>query len=167
MIVSSAASVLLEDIAAEAPEAEKWLQIIIFRNKSILDDLVRRAENANYSALVVTADMAVSALRYHNQRNQFKDNYEMVNYAPYRNDSDPDVLRRDSATWADLKNLVAATTLPVIVKGVLTPEDARLAHAHGAKGIIVSNHGGRQLDGAVSTVSNDKSLVFYYGGTAS
>ena len=154
MIVSTAASISIEDIGAEAPEAEKWLQVVILNNKNITNDLIRRAENANYSAIVVTADMPVSALRYHNKRNQYKDNYVKVNYVPYEKDSGPNMLRCDSASWSDLKNIVAMTTLPVIVKGILTPEDARLAYAHGAKGIIVSNHGGRQLDGAVSTVSN-------------
>lgn len=147
MIVSLASSVRFEDIAKEAPDAEKWMQLYLFENKSITLDFVKRAEDSGFGAIVVTIDMTVPALRYFNKKNGWKDEHKMVNF-----DND-DEFNFHRATWKQLQELVNSTKLPVIVKGVMTSEDALLSYQHGAKGIIVSNHGGRQIDGTISSVS--------------
>lgn len=157
MIVSIASSVRFEDIANEAPDAEKWMQMYLFENKSITFDFAKLAEHLGYGALVVTIDMCVSPLRYFNTKNIWQDVHKMVNYDRYVDeDGKPRKFKYHHATWMQLQELVNSTNLPVIVKGVLTSDDAKLAYQHGAKGIIVSNHGGRQIDGTISSVSFTK-----------
>lgn len=153
MIVSIASSVRFEDIAKEAPDAEKWMQMFLFENQSITFDLVKRAENLRYGAIVVTIDMNVLPLRYFNKKNMWKDTHKMPNYDRYVDeDGQLKQFKYHLSTWTQIQELVNSTSLPVIVKGVLTSEDAMLCYQHGAKGVIVSNHGGRQIDGTVSSV---------------
>ncbi len=154
MIVSIASSVRFEDIAKEAPEAEKWLQLFLFQNNSITFDFVKQAENLRFGAIVVTIDMSVLPLRYFNKKNMWKDTHKMANFDRYVDaDGKLPQFKYHYATWMHLQELVNSTNLPVIVKGVLTVEDAILSCQHGAKGIIISNHGGRQIDGTISSVS--------------
>lgn len=154
MIVSIASSVSFEDLAKEAPDAEKWMQMYLFENQSITFDFAKRAEHSGYRALVVTIDMCEEPLRYFNTKNMWKDVHTMANYDRYVDeDGKPKKWKYHHATWMELQELVNSTNLPVIVKGVLTSDDAKLAYQHGAKGIIVSNHGGRQIDGTISSVS--------------
>lgn len=154
MIVSSASSVKFEDIAKEAPDAEKWMQMFLHENDSINEDFVRQAERLRFGAIVVTIDMSVTPLRYFNERNRWKDIHEMQNYARYVDDNgNPIQFKFYHGTWDQLQKLINSTSLPVIVKGVLTLEDTALSYLLGAKGIIASNHGGRQIDGTISTVS--------------
>lgn len=160
MIVSSASSVKFEDIVNEAPDAEKWMQMFLFDNDSISQDFLRQAEHLKFGAIVVTIDMSVVPLRYFNQRNMWKDVHDMVNFAKYvDDDGNPREFKFHHGTWEQLQRLINSTSLPVIIKGVLTLEDAILCYESGAKGIIVSNHGGRQIDGTISTVSLTVLLV--------
>ncbi|KAJ6638907.1 2-Hydroxyacid oxidase 2 [Pseudolycoriella hygida] len=159
-IVSIASSVLYEDIAKEAPDAEKWMQIFLFENNSITLEFVRKAEDLRFGAIVVTIDMSVTPLRYFNTRNKWKDQHVMVNLENYLDDDgNRQQFKYHYATWAQLQEIINSTKLPVIVKGVLTPHDAALAYANGAKGIIVSNHGGRQIDGAISSLEALSDIV--------
>lgn len=78
----------------------------------------------------------------------------MANFDRYiDNDGKQTQFKFHHATWTQLQQIINSTSLPVIVKGVLTSEDAVLSYQYGAKGIIVSNHGGRQIDGTISSVS--------------
>jgi isopentenyl diphosphate isomerase/L-lactate dehydrogenase-like FMN-dependent dehydrogenase len=128
------------------------MQIHLQEDIYVQNDLMRRAKDAGFRAIVITIDMPVSSLRYHNKRHQHKDIHAYANTERYRGNNTITWVRGRS-TWDELAGAIRNTSLPVIVKGVLTPDDAKLAREHGARGIIVSNHGGRQLDGTISSVS--------------
>lgn len=165
MCVSTMANTSLEDVA-QAATGPLWFQLYVYRDRSVTESLVRRAERAGYRALVVTVDMPDVGRREADVRNGFGmpphltlANFEgaraqqpslepgessLTRYAAHQLDG--------SLTWEAIDWLSSITSLPVLVKGVLTAEDAALAVAHGVAGIIVSNHGGRQLDGAMASV---------------
>jgi len=148
-----------------------WYQLYVYKDRAITKDLVARAEANNYKALVVTVDSPVLGRRERDIRNQFTlppglraanlEKFALGNINKNKNDSnnqDSDLasyiasLYDTSLTWKDLEWIVSLTKLPVLVKGVLRGDDAIKAVAAGAKGIIVSNHGGRQLDTTISTI---------------
>lgn len=157
MIVSTRASVMIEDIAAAA-ETHLWFQLYVQPDREFTKALVRRAENAGYQALVLTVDAPLTGIRNRLQRSGYKmrDGVEAVNL---RGMAQPDLrpkmagenvafgaLLDDAPTWEDAEWLLSFTKLPVIIKGILSPEDAEMAIERGFAGIIVSNHGGRVLD---------------------
>lgn len=157
VIVSTRASVDLEDIAAAA-QTHLWFQLYVQPDRAFTWELVQRAERAGYQALVLTVDAPLTGIRNRQQRAQFlmPDGIEAVNLRGMRQ---PDMRPRmagenvafgslldDAARWEDVDELLSRTKLPVVLKGVLSPEDARLAVERGCAGIIVSNHGGRILD---------------------
>lgn len=152
-----AASQSIEAVAAVA--GAWWFQLYLLVDRSLTIEHIRRAEDAGASAIVLTVDVAVRGRREHNERNQFEmpAGITMPNLIP-RDASGlvhayADLTNWDKAiSWRDLDWLVNATSLPVVVKGILSPADALLAVEHGAKGIVVSNHGGRQLDSAVAPI---------------
>ncbi|QMU71178.1 alpha-hydroxy acid oxidase [Streptacidiphilus sp. P02-A3a] len=161
--VSMFASRTLEDIAA-ATTAPLWLQLYWLRDREQLVELVGRAEAAGYRALVLTVDAPRVARRYRDIRNGFTvpDGISAVNVAPalmsasHQERAGASAIARHSReqfdasiTWADLAWLQERSSLPLVLKGVLTAEDAVLAAEHGVQAIVVSNHGGRQLDFAV------------------
>jgi len=160
MLVSTLATVSLEDVAAAAPQAPRWFQLYVHRDRGWTEELVRRAAAAGYRALVLTVDLPVLGYRPRDERNAFSlpDGLQMANVGRTTADTeDMSALRlyasqeMDAAlTPADIEWLRGLVDLPVLVKGVLRGDDARLAVDAGATGVIVSNHGGRQLDGAVS-----------------
>ena len=149
-----------------------WYQLYVYKDRAITKDLVARAEANNYKALVVTVDSPVLGRRERDIRNQFTlppglraanlEKFALGNIKNNKNDSnnnqDSDLasyiasLYDTSLTWKDLEWIISLTKLPVLVKGVLRGDDAIKAVAAGAKGIIVSNHGGRQLDTTISTI---------------
>ncbi len=152
-VVSTQASVTLEAIAARA-SAPLWFQLYVQSDRGFTGALVRRAEAAGYQALVVTVDAPVS-LRNREQRAGFRlpPGVEAVNLrgqpAPPPARDEREALRSllaAAARWEDIAWLRGFTTLPILLKGILDPADAERAVAHGADGIIVSNHGGRVLD---------------------
>jgi 4-hydroxymandelate oxidase len=152
MVVSMASTVAVEDIAATG--ATLWFQLYLQPDREFTDAVVKRAEAAGCRALVVTVDSPVFGRHTRDLRNGFTD---LPPGFACENMRDADGRVRDiefaaGLGWADLDRLRAVTTLPVVVKGVLHPEDARLAVEHGVAAIMVSNHGGRQLDTAVSTI---------------
>jgi 4-hydroxymandelate oxidase len=165
-VVSMFASRTLEDIAA-VTTAPLWLQVYWLRRREPLVDLVGRAESAGYRALVLTVDAPTVGRRLRDLRNGFAVPPEVraVNVASaamatsHRAVPGSSALERHareqfdpSITWRDLDWLRERTSLPLVLKGILTAEDAHLAVRHGADGVIVSNHGGRQLDHAVASV---------------
>lgn len=158
-VISTQAGRTLEDIAAHAA-APLWFQLYIHADRGFTARLVQRAEAAGYGALVVTVDAPVS-LRPREQRAGFRPppGVEAVNLrgeppAPAFSD-EREALRHllsVAARWEDIAWLKSITRLPVLVKGVMHPDDAERAIAHGVDGIVVSNHGGRVLDGVPATI---------------
>jgi len=159
MVVSTQASTLLEDIAATA-SSPLWFQLYIQPDRDFTRDLVVRAERAGYQALVVTVDAPVNGLRNREQRSgfAFPSGIEAVNLRGMRNPPPqrgaPEAqillgseLLDHAPAWRDLAWLKSLTRLPVLVKGITHADDAARAIAEGMDGIIVSNHGGRVLDG--------------------
>ncbi|CAD5107969.1 alpha-hydroxy acid oxidase [Zestomonas carbonaria] len=161
MVVSTQASVDLEEIARQV-QAPLWFQLYIQPDREFTASLVRRVEAAGYRALVLTVDAAVSGIRNREQRAGFAlpEGVEAVNLRGMRQlagQADGRILLgtpllETAPTWEDLQWLRSLTRLPVLVKGVMCAEDARRAVAEGVDGIIVSNHGGRTLDGQPATI---------------
>ncbi len=166
MIVSTMASHRLEDIAAAAPGA-KWFQLYYHKERGVTQELVRRAEAHGYKAICVTVDVARLGRRERDFRNQFTLPSDVVprNFEDVAEIAGVDAaahgphftahiasLLYDSLTWDDIDWLKSITTLPLLLKGVLSSDDAKLAADAGVAGIVVSNHGGRQLDGVVNAL---------------
>jgi len=158
--VSMFASRALEDIAAAA-SGPLWLQLYWLKNRGAMTDLICRAESAGYRALVLTVDAPRVAFRPRDALNEFvvPPDVRAVNLSPevmaasHRSLNGQSAVARHSMeqfdasiTWEDLAWLHGVTSLPVVLKGVLTGEDAELAVKNGVSGLVVSNHGGRQLD---------------------
>ena len=158
MIVSTMASVPLEDVSAAAPGALLWFQLYVHVDRAVTVSLVRRAEAAGYQALVVTVDTPVLGRRRRDGEGGFSlppgvqaanlvaSGVDHTNLAHYASSSFDPSLTPEAISW-----LCAQTRLPVVVKGVLRGDDAATCIDAGAAAIIVSNHGGRQLDGAIAT----------------
>ncbi|MEU9080157.1 alpha-hydroxy acid oxidase [Kitasatospora sp. NPDC048538] len=167
LVAAMFASRTLEEIAAAAT-GPLWLQLYWLRERAALAALVERAEAAGYRALVLTVDAPRIGRRLRDLRNGFAipPGVRAVNLDPAlmsashrasggssgiaehaRQQFDP------TLTWADLAWLRERTRLPLVLKGVLTAEDARLAAEHGVDAVLVSNHGGRQLDGALPALA--------------
>jgi (S)-3,5-dihydroxyphenylglycine transaminase len=154
-VVSTFAGRTIEEVAAVA-EAPLWLQVYCFRDQSITRDLVARAEQAGVEALVVTADAPRLGRRVRDLRNGFRlpPGISPANL-PSSDFSSPQAHARaeldPNLDWSVITWLRSVSTLPVLVKGILTAGDAVRAVEAGVDGIVVSNHGGRQLDGVPAT----------------
>lgn len=160
---STIATTSLEDIA-RASAGPKWFQLYVFRDREITEGMVKRAKKAGYKAIVFTVDVPVLGRRERDIRNKFHlppplrmGNFDVGALASkmgsdsslaafIANQFDP------SLTWDSIRWLKKLSGLPVLVKGVLRADDAELAVKNGADGIIVSNHGGRQLDYSVASI---------------
>jgi 4-hydroxymandelate oxidase len=152
LTVSTSAGIPLEDIAREAA-VPPWFQLYVQPDRGFTAELVKRVEAAGYAALVVTVDAPLHGLRNREQRASFRlpPGIEAVNLRgmkplPPEEGVFGTALLETAPTWKDLAWLRSLTSLPVILKGVLDPEDARNAASEGFSGIVVSNHGGRTLD---------------------
>ncbi len=160
MCVSTLATTSPADVAAAAPGAARWFQLYRYRDDAVTQSLVEQALDGGYTALVLTVDAPVPGKRERDLRSGFTitpeltvPSLEAVLGGPVRGTtSELFSLVSASVVWRDLERLAADSGLPVIVKGVLTAEDARLACEHGAAGLVVSNHGGRQLDGVTASI---------------
>lgn len=160
-VVSTLATTSLEDVAAAAT-GPRWFQLYVHKDRGLTRALVARAEAAGYGALVVTVDTPVLGRRRADERSGFAlpPGLEMSNlrdagagpvggsalagYVATRHDM--------SLSWRDLDELRTMTRLPLVLKGIVRSDDAARAAAEGVAGIVVSNHGGRQLDGAPATI---------------
>ena len=153
LIVSTFATRSIEEIAAAAT-GPLWLQLYLTRSLQVTGEVAQRAEAAGYRALVLTIDTPRLGRRERDLHNTFVPPARLANFST----EDPDdtatihVQRHMPGTWDTLAWLRSLTTLPILLKGILTAEDALLALEHGVQGIIVSNHGGRQLDGAIAGI---------------
>ena len=159
MVNSTLSTVTLEDVAATG--APRWFQLYVFTDRGLTRELVERAVASGFTALVPTVDTPTIGIRYADQRNRFvlPDGMELANFAEALGTTagGGSGLRAFSQqfdqtlTWRDLEWLSGLCDLPMIPKGVITAEDARRAVDVGARGVVVSNHGGRQLDGDPAT----------------
>lgn len=151
MIVPELASKSVEDLAEYMPDAS-WFQIYLQRDRSLTQALAAKVEEYGYRALVLTVDTPVPGNRLRDVKNGFSCSNLIAANAPagksnFTDDPYPGV------TFDDVAWLCGCTSLPVLVKGVTRPDDAVRCVAAGARGVIVSNHGGRQLDTQVPTAA--------------
>jgi isopentenyl diphosphate isomerase/L-lactate dehydrogenase-like FMN-dependent dehydrogenase len=158
MCLSTLASVTAAELAAAAPDGRRWFQLYWSSDREFTRDLLAAVVEAGFEAVVLTIDFAVAGRRERDLRTAFAlpDDLPTPNI-PH------DLARRDfhlalgrivdaSIGWRDLEWLRENCPLPLLLKGVLTAEDATLAVEHDADGIVVSNHGGRQLDGVAASI---------------
>jgi 4-hydroxymandelate oxidase len=178
--VSTAATYSLEEVAAAAPTGLRWFQLYCYKDRNVTRGLVERAVAAGYRALCLTVDAPFVGRRERDMRNRFglPPGLRWKNLEPYgfdRMDAGGDgsalvkyieTIWDAGLTWDAVDWLRSLSPLPVVIKGVLTAEDARLAVEHGAQGIVVSNHGGRQLDCAVPTAVALREVVDAVGDRA-
>ncbi|CAB3373086.1 Hypothetical predicted protein [Cloeon dipterum] len=149
-VLSTMSTVALEEVAAAAPRGRNWLQTHIYKDRKLTERLVKRAEKAGFEAIVITVDAPVIGIRYDDARSQFTlpPHLELANFKETNQSSSSNnqPLLDRSVSWKDIKWLKTITALPIVLKGILGAEDAELALLHSIDGIIVSSHGGRQLD---------------------
>ncbi|NXG11614.1 HAOX2 oxidase, partial [Sakesphorus luctuosus] len=164
-IASTYSTCTLEEISMAAPGGLRWFQLYIHRNRAVSQQLVQRAEALGFQALVLTADLPYTGKR----RNDIRNGFRLPPHMKLKNlERDFEVCKMSlidpSVTWNDIYWLQSLTHLPIIIKGILTKEDAELAVRHGVQGIIVSNHGGRQLDEGPATIDALAEVVEAVGG---
>jgi isopentenyl diphosphate isomerase/L-lactate dehydrogenase-like FMN-dependent dehydrogenase len=150
MIAGTVATRSIEEIA-QAASGPLWFQLYTYPSFKVAESLVRRAEDAGYRAIVLTVDLPALGNREKERRNNFTippPPYQEANFIGIEKVGQEWV----ALTWESLTWLRSITSLPIILKGILTEEDARLAVEHGVEGIVVSNHGGRQLDTAIPSI---------------
>ncbi|KAJ8387847.1 hypothetical protein AAFF_G00149960 [Aldrovandia affinis] len=180
MMLSSWATSTIEEVAEAAPAGVRWLQLYIYKDRDLTLSLVRRAEQAGYTGIFVTVDTPYLGKRRNDVRNRFKlpGHLRMANFdSPDLAFSSKDGYGEDSGLavyvaqaidptlqWEDIAWLKRITSLPVVLKGILTAEDAKLALKCGVDGILVSNHGARQLDSVPATIDALPEVVEAVGG---
>jgi len=159
MCLSTLANTRPAEVAAAAPGGRRWFQLYAFKDEGVTRALMEEAIEAGFEAIVVTADAPPGGNRERDRRNGFTLPRELgtpsltaaVGGDKSLSIEDTFALMNHALTWADVEDLASECSVPVLVKGVLTPEDAELALEHGAAGVVVSNHGGRQLDRSLAT----------------
>ncbi len=186
LVVSSVSSHTMEDVAAEAGDLETWFQLYPSSEREVAASFVDRAEDAGYDALMVTVDTPITGWRQRDLSRAYLPFLEGEGIANYVTDPafadlvadepDPDDLATiqafidcfgdPSLTFEDVGWLADRTDLPLFVKGLVHPEDAREAVDRGAAGVVVSNHGGRQVDGAVAALTMLPDVVDAVGDDA-
>jgi 4-hydroxymandelate oxidase len=162
MVASTLSSYPLEAIAAT--RAPLWFQLYLYRDRRFAREFLQRVEAAGYRAVVLTVDAPAIGNRERDRRNAFSlpGHLRFGNFAAQGGEHDETPARasitwetrgeRLMLTWEDIPWLRSLTALPLVLKGIMTAEDATRAVACGVEGIIVSNHGGRQLDGTLATI---------------
>jgi isopentenyl diphosphate isomerase/L-lactate dehydrogenase-like FMN-dependent dehydrogenase len=160
MCLSSAATARPAEVAEATPGAPRWYQVYVFADRSVTLELIEEACASGFSALVLTVDVPYIGRRERDIRVDFK--------VPEGITPTGDLFSggfETSLSWRDLEWL-AGYGLPIVVKGLLTAEDARLACEHGAAAVVVSNHGGRQLDGVAASIDALAEVVEAVDGRA-
>lgn len=171
-VLSTVSSATIEEVAAAMGDAPRWFQLYPGKDRAVTTSMIQRAEAAGYSALVVTLDTTILGWRERDLRLAylpFLQGQGIANYvsdpvfrtqlpAPPEENMQAAVMHwlatygNPGLTWPDLEFIREQTRLPVLVKGIMHPGDAELALQHGVDGLIVSNHGGRQVDGAMAAL---------------
>jgi 4-hydroxymandelate oxidase len=180
MCLSTVATATPAEVAAAAPNAPRWLQIYVFQDRAVSDDVIAQALENGFSALVLTADLPVYGIRHRETRTGFEppeEDMPAIVAARARGGDDQEhhslALLESGLEWDYVSELRERWNVPVIVKGLVTAQDAILACDHGAAGVVVSNHGGRQLDGAIASLEalpevveaiGDRAEIFVDGG---
>ena len=163
MTLSTDSTRSIEDVA-QCASGPLWQQLYVYTHEEA-ESLVKRAEAAGYRAIVLTVDLPVTSKRERDIRNDFS-SFQLANHPQAfmgnaerlsmvtrsTKSKEKAVYAGNSLTWQTLPWLRSITSLPIVVKGILTAEDAELAVEHGANAIVVSNHGGRQLDSAIPSL---------------
>ena len=182
MVLSSHASRTLEDVA-EVATGPLWFQQYFFKDRGLTLEMAARAEEAGYSAICMTLDAKIKPKRERNIRNDYvggeSPNYAQIELGEHTwkfaadAPAGPSDIRDQGSVWSDLEWFASSIRLPVVVKGIMAGEDGRLSAENGAKGVIVSNHGGRYLDTTPATIEvlpevvravNGNSEVYLDGG---
>jgi len=168
--LSTTSSHSIEAVATGAPGATLWFQLYTQSDPAVTRSLVERAEAAGYRAVVLTVDLPVLGYRDRDRRAGFLLPH-MGNFADVEatHGRSPTLLHapgmEPTLTWSDLATMRSWTSLPLVLKGILTAEDARLAVEHGVDAVVVSNHGARQLDRVPATVDVLAEVVAAVGGS--
>jgi 4-hydroxymandelate oxidase len=175
--LSTMSSLSIEAVAAAVPNGVRWFQLYAQADPRRSRSFVERAAAAGYSAIVLTVDLPILGYRERDLRSGFNlavphgnfDDDRGPDHASHAGDHDTgyDILESDldrGLTWRDVAEIRSWTSLPVILKGILTAEDARIAIDQGVEGIVVSNHGARQLDRAVAPADVLEEVVAAVGG---
>jgi isopentenyl diphosphate isomerase/L-lactate dehydrogenase-like FMN-dependent dehydrogenase len=170
MILSTFASLPLEEVAAAGP-GPRWFQLYVHRDRAVARDLVQRAAAAGYRAIVLTVDLPIPGYRQRDLRNHLGRPERIGNFTLPGSHSIPlqtlvAGFSERSLTWDDLAWVRSLAPLPLVIKGILTAEDATLAVEHGADAVVVSNHGGRQLDRVPATIDVLEEIVDAVAGRA-
>ena len=172
MIASTASHFPLEEIAAAGGDAPRWFQLYWPNDPELARSLVERAEKAGYEAIVLTVDTFVPGWKPRDLQQAWLPFLEGVGVGNYFQDpvfraalekspeEDPGMATghflgiqgNPQLSWDDLGQLREMTSLPILIKGIQHPDDAREAVRRGIDGIVVSNHGGRQVDGAIASL---------------
>ena len=172
LVVSTASSTALEEIAAAAGDAPRWYQLYWSADDAIARSMVSRAEQAGYAAIVLTVDTYIPGWKPRDLQRADSPFLRGVGTAQYFSDPvfqaglerppEEDVgaavghflgiQANPSLSWENVEELREMTELPIVIKGILHPDDARMARERGADAIVVSNHGGRQVDGAIASL---------------
>jgi 4-hydroxymandelate oxidase len=178
VVLSTLSTKSLEEVARAQTEPLRWFQLYVHRDRGLTRHLVERAQRAGFQALCLTADAPLLGRRERDARNEFAlpagmglanlasggmiphEAGESGLFAYFARQLDAGL------TWTFLEWLRSITSLPIVVKGVLRADDAVRAVDHGAAAVIVSNHGGRQLDGALATLEALPEVVAAVEGKA-
>ena len=180
MVLSTLATKSIEEVTSAGNHTPQWFQLYVHRDRALTRTLVERAYAAGFQALCLTVDAPLLGKRERDTRNQFvlPQGMELANlatltdleisYKPGESGLFAYFLEQlnPALTWKDLEWLQSLSPLPLVVKGILRGDDALRAVEHGAKAVIVSNHGGRQLDGAIATIDALSEVVAAVGDKA-
>ncbi|HYZ91213.1 MAG TPA: alpha-hydroxy acid oxidase [Actinomycetota bacterium] len=158
-VLSSASAIAPEEVA-RVSDAPKWFQLYADNDEAITDERVARAEAAGFQAVVITVDTPALAIRY-----QGIGDFEVfVQELTNKQIVAPILTFCERLEWTEIERIASTTKLPVVLKGILHPDDAKRAPDHGAGAIIVSNHGGRQMDGSIPPALALPDVVEAVGG---
>ncbi len=177
MILSTLSNSAVEDVA-NAANGSVWFQLYVYKDRGVTKNLLQRVRAAGCKAIVLTVDAPILGRRERDIRNRFElpSNLSVKNLMPVGLEQLPkgaedsglaayiESVIDPSLTWKDVDWLCSITDLPVLIKGLVHPEDALRALEHGASGIIVSNHGGRQLDTSLASIEALPEIVEAIGG---
>ncbi|XP_071962520.1 2-Hydroxyacid oxidase 1-like isoform X2 [Antedon mediterranea] len=161
MTLSCVSTRTIEEVAAVKPHGVRWMQVQFYKPRKQLENLIERAEKSKYTALVVTIDQPVCKQKQRTLEDGktplFTAHAKPVNISSTNIDN--------SATWQDVKWLKSFTKLPLVLKGIITGDQAKIAVEYGADAILVSNHGGRQLDYLPATIDALPEVVAAVAGS--
>ncbi|XP_077990190.1 2-Hydroxyacid oxidase 1-like [Glandiceps talaboti] len=183
MVLNGAPYKTMEEIASEVPIGLRWQNVYILKRRDITKGMVERAERVGSKAIVVSVDNPTIGNRYDMKRIKEFSSFPKLKFANYLQYFEENATTASiheeikhgdpSATWEDIAWLKSITKLPIVLKGIMSTEDAVIAVQHGIDAILVSNHGGRQLDTVPSTIEvlpeivqavGDKVEIYVDGG---